>query len=570
MMTSLQRREIRAIGAGALIVALLLLVGGGALTALSGIGRQAAAPAAQPDAGIMHDADNASSGPGSALVASTGQMLLPSAQEGHESKPYLVLFVLDGARPDYFNVPGIPHIRALMKHGTQYTNAFAGILESETPTGHASISSGSNPSADGILSFAWANEDNTTVNLFDPANIRNGQMERILHNAPAPSIAGLVHAADPSAEVVALGGHKYYADDALGGPSANVIMYYQGTPKGKFAPTFVPGHAPPPAVLQAPGLIGKSTTLPIGTEDHLAMTLARSTFAQMHERVMLMNVPEFDWPLGHVDGGNRDPKDVKVLMQGFDRDLGKLEDMYRKAGILDNTVFVITADHGFAPIDHHLNATDIEKAAEASGTSIVSDTFHTAGYMWLKDGTRSARAAENIARLQNPYIQSVYFKTFVNGGGYRYLRASGPDLFRTGGVEAANQYLLNSFDGPAGPDIVVLFTEQSVAETGGAASWKGDHGGAAWESQHLPLIISGPGVRAGITSQFPARLEDIAPTVLSVMGVPHTGMQGVPLADAVVRASVAERKAQQVKNAQLQPVVQALARESQLEVRAGR
>jgi hypothetical protein len=206
----------------------------------------------------MHDADNASSGPGSALVASTGQMLLPSAQEGHESKPYLVLFVLDGARPDYFNVPGIPHIRALMKHGTQYTNAFAGILESETPTGHASISSGSNPSADGILSFAWANEDNTTVNLFDPANIRNGQMERILHNAPAPSIAGLVHAADPSAEVVALGGHKYYADDALGGPSANVIMYYQGTPKGKFAPTFVPGHAPPPAVLQAPGLIGKT------------------------------------------------------------------------------------------------------------------------------------------------------------------------------------------------------------------------------------------------------------------------------------------------------------------------
>ncbi len=117
---------------------------------------------------------------------------------------------------------------------------------------------------------------------------------------------------------------------------------------------------------------------------------------------------------------------------------------------------------------------------------------------------------------------------------------------------------------------MVLFTEQAVAETGGAANWKGDHGGAAWESQHLPLIISGPGVRAGITSQFPARLEDIAPTALSVMGVPHTGMEGIPLADAVVRASAEERKAQQVKEAQLLPVVQALARESQLEVRVGR
>ncbi|MDQ2741566.1 MAG: alkaline phosphatase family protein, partial [Chloroflexota bacterium] len=216
MMIGSQRRKKRVVGAVALIAALLMLVGGGGLAALFGIGRHTAAPAVRPDAGIMHDADNAPGGPASALIASKGQLLLPSAQEGHESKPYLALFVLDGARPDYFNVPGIPHIRALMKHGTQYTNAFAGILESETPTGHASISSGSNPSADGILSFAWANEDNTTVNLFDPANIRNGQMERILHNAPAPSIAGLVHAADPSAEVVALGGHKYYADDALG------------------------------------------------------------------------------------------------------------------------------------------------------------------------------------------------------------------------------------------------------------------------------------------------------------------------------------------------------------------
>src|SRR5579864_1236400 len=44
----------------------------------------------------------------------------------------VVLMVLDGAQPALFRIPNIPHIRALMRNGVQYTNAWAGILESET------------------------------------------------------------------------------------------------------------------------------------------------------------------------------------------------------------------------------------------------------------------------------------------------------------------------------------------------------------------------------------------------------------------------------------------------------
>ena len=483
---------------------------------------------------------------------------------------YLVVLVLDGARPDYFSVPGIPHIQALMRQGTQYTNAWAGILESETPSGHATIGTGSEPRQDGIPSFSWATSDNIPVSLFDPNSVRQGALENLLTQARVPSIASLVHKADPKARVVALSGHKYYAADAIGGPSADVIMYYSGTPDGKFAPTFVPGHGPPADVLARPNLTYPTNRLPVGVEDQLTMKLATATFNRLHQRVTLINVPEFDWPLGHVWGGDRDAKDVRLLMQSFDRDLAGLENAYRNAGVLGRTLFVLTADHGLAPIYYRISKTSIQQAVWAAHTSIVSDAYHTAAYLWVKYKSRAAAAAQNIANLRNPYIQSVYYKTWSRAKGYYYVMSSDPRLFRARRTGAANQYLLQSFDGPNGPDVVALFAEGAGSEPGGQARWKGDHGGASWESQHVPLIISGPGARQGYVSPQPARLMDLAPTALALMGISSNGMHGIPLADAWQSAPAAARAVQSAEAKVVAPVVRALKWESRLDLAAHR
>jgi arylsulfatase A-like enzyme len=284
---------------------------------------------------------------------------------------------------------------------------------------------------------------------------------------------------------------------------------------------------------------------------------------------MLVNIRVFDWQLGHVDGGTRDPTIVRQLMQGFDRDLGHLEDAYHKAGILNQTLFVFTSDHGMAPIEHTLPSSAIEQAVEKAGTGITSDTFHTAGYIWINDQTKAAQAAANIAHLQNPYIQSVYFKEQEANGTYCYIRASGPDLFRVPGMEAANQYLLGTFAGPNGPDIVTFFTENTGSEPGGQSSWKGDHGGAAWNSQHLRIILSGPGIRPGIVSSAPAPLIDIAPTILTLLGVTPAGMQGVPLADALSAPTSSQQASRTAQISTLTPIIAALSAESRADVAAG-
>lgn len=501
-----------------------------------------------------------------ALAAGTlGSQLL---QADSASLPYVVLIVLDGARREYFNVAGIPHVRALMDAGTQYTNAFAGILESETPSGHVAIGTGSTPSRTGIPSFWWANSDNVRVSLFSPTVIRAGDMEKMVKKAGVPTLAQLVHARAPHAKVVALSGSKYYAADAIGGPECDVTMYFQGTKQSHFVPTFIPGHAPPAGLLNTKGLSVNTTHLPLGLENHLAMNLATETFGRMRQQVTLINLPEFDWPLGHVDGGIIDPSGVKTLMHRFDSDLATLQEAYRKAGVLKNTVFVLMADHGMMPLRHTLSDTIFSTAVSQAGTDIVTYAYTSAGYIWVKDSTRIIQAAKNIAALNNPHIQSVYARVRTVKG-YVYTRVSSARLLRSAGTEAANQYLVRTFNGPNAPDIAVIFAEGVGCEPGGQAGWKADHGGTSWQAQQIPLVISGPGIRPGHVSSYPARLIDIAPTVLQAMGASHKGMQGIPLADALLKPPGASVQWQASTARTLGPVVAALQQESGKELAAG-
>lgn len=505
-------------------------------------------------------------GAGAGLALAAGSLSALSAAS--RPLPYVVLFVLDGARPEYFDVPGIPHVRSLIRNGTQFTNAFAGILESETPSGHATIATGSEPRGHGILSFWWANSDDVEVDLFNPDKIRAHDMENIIRRSGVPTIAGRVHARHPQAKVVALSGSKYYAADAIGGPDADIIMYYYGTPQGQFVPTYVPGHAPPAGVLTSPGLTAKKTNLGLGVENYLAMQLAIHTFNHARPQVSLINLPEFDWPLGHVDGGIIDPHGVTALMQSFDRDLAMLQDAYRRAGVLDRTLFVLMADHGMMPLAHKIDSTALAGAITKAGTDIVSQSYSTGAYFWLKDRSKAVPAAQNIANLHNPFIQSIYVK-MPSAAGYAYQPVSKAGV-RTPGVAASNQYLLHTFAGPNGPDVVTVFAEGVGSEPGGQASWKADHGGTSWESQHLPLILSGPGVRSGVISSSPARLIDVAPTVLQLLGISHHRMHGLVLADALTAPTAHAVQRQRVSNQRLLPLVQHMQQESHLELAAGR
>lgn len=469
---------------------------------------------------------------------------------------YLVLIVLDGARPDYFGLTPLPHVDALRNSGTQFTQAMDGILEAETPAGHATIATGSRPDRTGILGFDWANDSGRT-SLFSPDQM--GNLEQMLNSSGASTIAGLYKARFPGARVVALSGHKYYAAAPLGGPAADAIMYYQGDPKGRYVPVAVPGHIPPSGVLDAPGLIYPSIHLANGVEDHLATRLALASVATMHPRLLLINYPEFDWPLGHVDGGSLDKGTVVTDMQGFDTDLGAIENAYRREGILNQTLFVVTADHGMMPISRFVPSSVVTNAVAQAGTTAPDIATNSGDYVWLADPTRAQTVADNIVKAQDPGIQSVYYLSTL-GGQPHYVAADGVSL--SPADEAANQYLLGALMNGHEPTVVAFGTE-GTSFSDPSSNWKADHGGNSWQSQHIPLILAGPGIRSGQVSNAPVQLDDVAPTVLADMGVTPRGMEGHIVTEALTRSTAADQQARAAEARIISPVITSLSNQDQ-------
>lgn len=474
---------------------------------------------------------------------------------------YLVVFVLDGARPDYFGLTPLPHVDALRAQGMQYTYALDGILESETPAGHATIATGSTPRRSGLLGFGWAQNENN-YSLFSPTVVDSGAIDRIMQQVHVPTIAGLYKARHPYAKVVALSGHKYYAAAPLGGPQADAIMYYHGDYSGRYVPVAIPNHMPPPQVLSAPGLIANTTHLAFGQDDAYATKLALSALTIMHPRITLINYPEFDWPLGHVYGANTDRSAVIGLMKQFDQDLGQIEDVFRKRHVLRKTLFVITADHGMAPVSRFVPNTVIKNAIRKAGTTAPTITSTTASYIWLRDRAKARAVAHNILLAHDPGIQSAYYLT-GDGTTLRYVRAWG--TFVSPSVEAAHQYLLATLLNSHEPS-VVAFCRANTTTANSVTRWKADHGGASWGSQHIPLILAGAGIRSGIVTGEPAQLEDIAPTVLTALGVGPTGMEGHVLNEALRNPSPTDWNPRAAEATQLTPLIRGLISQDKYEM----
>ena len=474
---------------------------------------------------------------------------------------YVVLLILDGGLPSYLKLADFPHVRELIRRGVSYTRAWDGLLETETPTGHASLGTGSLPRRHGVISFGWVDQNNVQQEPTNPIPIQQGQLEQMLYRSGTPSLASAIKQHNPHDLVVVTSGHKDYAVDSVGGWAADYMMFY-GVRNQIWTPIAIPRHVPPRPVMQAPGLTTYAPHLAPGDQDSLAIQLALSAFRQLHQKMTIINLPEFDWPLGHLLGGPADGWFAWRLMTRLDSDIASIEDAYAQAHVLNQTLFVLTADHGMLTLNHSIPHEVIEKAVAAAGTSLIYYDFHSSGALWLKDRSRAAQVAANLLGLHNPLIRAVYYRP---PSGYGYQRAPSPDLPIARDVDSAYRFLLSTMAGPNAPQVAIMLRENASIHGRNQTGWRGDHGGPSWNAEHIPLIIAGPGVRHDVRSWYPATIYDIAPTILSVLGIAPRGMDGVVLTDALLNPDPSSSAAQDARGAQLLPLVRALIRQSRLD-----
>jgi arylsulfatase A-like enzyme len=459
------------------------------------------------------------------------------------ASPYLAVIVLDGFKPDYLTLAPMRHLHWLMKQGRYYDSAWVGQIESETPSSHASIATGVFPRKHSVIGFGWRDETSGAF-TFMPTNralIEQGQLARTVEQAGVPTISDLVHARAKKDVVVSLSGEKLWASAPMG-VGADYLLYGKEVPvkKGQGSFRAIPvGSAPP----KSTGY--QTVSAPDGSfnnQDMFAARVAVKLVGSLRPRALLLNLPATDIA-GHYYGGMSNPNGMREIVKSADHAIGLVLDEYRKLGIFNNTIFVVLADHGMVDGHHRVLIHPIYNAVRVDGVNQQEQELQPSlGQIWLHDPEHAqALAAELVAR-HFQYVEGALYKV-PDGTGWRYQPTPATAANLPKPVVRAYVDLANTEASVAGPEVVLPYAEDTTGlDTG--AKFHGMHGGFSWESQHIPLVLFGPGVRRG-TSHFPAQMVDVAPTLERLAGLPiPKGVDGVVLSDGVTGATPAEASAQ--------------------------
>lgn len=458
---------------------------------------------------------------------------------------YLVLIVMDGFRPDYMRAAPMRHLHQLMHSGMTYTRAWVGQLETETPTGHATIVTGVYPRKHGVIGFGWrdATGSNFTWMPTDLRLLNAGQMENLIEADRVPTISDLLHRRYPGAKSASMSGEKYYAADAMG-TGADYVVYGKRT-----GPTQAAGIEVTPIGRHIPPMLGALRRVDVNgppyawVEDQFVGHLAARFLQTARPRVLLVNLPGTDIE-GHVTGGVIDHPDMTKVIASADGAIGTIMNAYKRAGLYNRTDFVVTADHGMIPNSHIVPIKSMYGGVRASGASWLEDDFlTTAGYLFIRQPNLAGKVATELESRHYPGVEGALYKVQDRSG---LSCKAVPATERALGSALTQAYvdLCDTLAAPNGPEVVLPYREDTMGLTvPGQRHW-GNHGGLSWGVQQIPLVISGPGVRHG-TSNFPAQLVDIAPTVETLLGLPvPPGVDGIVLADALDQAGQAAVAAQ--------------------------
>jgi hypothetical protein len=243
---------------------------------------------------------------------------------------------------------------------------------------------------------------------------------------------------------------------------------------------------------------------------------------------------------------NGDPSThLEAAAHVADEQVGRIVGQLRDSGQLKDTLVVVTADHGQLPARTFLGETADRPDGFAADprssynwyyantpvldyldpsawikplvdTGNVGISFQDSAIrVWLKDNAPARRTEAAAIVSKMPGVLATYYRDgdhfqLVSALPKKQLTASEFSWWSRNG-----QQIVDSSAAPYGADVIGLLRDNTTA---GAA---GDHGGAQYDAQNIPVIFYGAGTTA-TDSTAAIRSVDVMPTILKAMGIQPT------------------------------------------------
>ncbi|MBI2346521.1 MAG: alkaline phosphatase family protein [Deltaproteobacteria bacterium] len=474
----------------------------------------------------------------------------------------LVIVVLDQMRPDYIDTYNLPHLKALRQAGMEFRNGHVGHFPSITVVSHPTIATGLFP-----RHFGWSDDilQDATGSWHEASVLSLNDYRTILaRSLPRPTALRLLK--NHLGGLVFSVGEKGYAAMTMGGLDADTVITMRKIKEGPWAGWCQPEGLNVPAYIARPegGRFyvdcrpdyGTADTLyaldgnhyvPGDDPDHLggdvwATDVALTLLTREPKwRVLLLTLGAID-KIGHIFGEmdnqkiqrttRHRPYQLAKVLQIADAQVGRLIEHLKSAGLWEDTIFFLTADHGgISAAKHFYNdpppkgrVTGVfgrftEKDAFTPPTAaapwlqretVAHAVLGTANRIWLTDAARGNAGTHCKNFAQMPGAIDAYVKHATPS--WHYERCTFPRRSTRLPYFLDPVSLLGTVASPTAPDLVVQLAE----ETG--YGLPGDHGGFQEKSMRIPMLLHVAAVGAG-TTECPMRLVDIMPTAMRLLGL---------------------------------------------------
>lgn len=492
----------------------------------------------------------------------------------------VLIVVVDAFRPDYVERFDMANVQALISEGASFPQAIMGHMAAETVVSHSVMTSGLFPKRMGWSNEVYRDVDNVlgegTGAYFVTSSLSCGQFRQLTTAGDYPKLADYLDEAFPEGKFVTVGqkptatctsGQPADADDMIvtfggrdfdcdgdgtanwRGPSGVNVPSYLAEPEcGRYyvdsdrAMDYGTASTAPAWMYPLDG----NRFVPGYDEAHLGgdvWTADAATDVIRNEpdwRGMLVSLGDVD-KAGHMWGpgdsgstGSTDPQaHLKFAAETADAQVGKLLDALDEQGIADETVVILTADHAMQQAVRHHGIDEAGRSnfnwyyGEDSDETYLSpspalqplidtgnvDFLYQDGHLaaWLHDTSKPSRMQAASLMRTLPDVIATYYR---EGSRYRLAWAGGTMSAAERAWWAQHKNLVNTMAAPYGPDVVGLLRDRTSY---GVA---GDHGGHQREVQRIPVVVAGPGIVPGPRAGVEARLVDLLPTVLDLIGVP--------------------------------------------------
>jgi arylsulfatase A-like enzyme len=195
-----------------------------------------------------------------------------------------------------------------------------------------------------------------------------------------------------------------------------------------------------------------------------------------------------------------------------DAEIGRIEDALRSQGLLDRTNILVTSDHGFSTHTGELKLASLVAPFAKPMPDGTPDVVVTEGAVNFRAGQDPARVAAIVAELQKrPEVGAIFTRPDSAGSakgvvpGTLSFNAARWNHSRAGEILVSGNW--NHGKNAAG--------HAGMTTQGGVAG----HGTSSPYDIHNTLIAAGPDFRERLISTVPTANVDLAPTLLTLLGL---------------------------------------------------